>query len=55
MEFALRRAMDDSNYEYEAPLPVKADGKRSKRDKRDRRDRRDRDYEDIFERTLRGR
>lgn len=55
MEFALRRAMDDSNYEYEAPLPVKSDGKRNKRDKRDRRDRRDRDYEDIFERTLRGR
>ncbi len=55
MEFALRRAMDGSNYEYEAPFPVKGDGKRSKRDKRDRRDRRDRDYEDIFERTLRGR
>ncbi|PJF27255.1 MAG: hypothetical protein CUN53_04740 [Phototrophicales bacterium] len=55
MEFALRRAMDDSNYDYEAPFPFKADGKRNKRDKRDRRDRRDRDYEDIFERTLRGR
>jgi ribosomal protein S1 len=55
MEFALRRAMDDSNYDYEAPLPIKADGKRNKRDKRDRRDRRDRDYEDIYERTLRGR
>jgi small subunit ribosomal protein S1 len=54
MEVALRRAMGGSNYNYEAPLPIK-DGKRGKRDKRDRRDRRDRDYEDIFERTLRGR
>jgi 4-hydroxy-3-methylbut-2-enyl diphosphate reductase len=55
MEVALRRAMDGSSYEYEAPLPHKTDGKRSRRDKRDRRDRRDRDYEEIFDRTLRGR
>jgi ribosomal protein S1 len=59
MEVALRRAMDNNNNEVDLPPPSRADklgsGKRhSKRDRRDRRERRD-EYEEIFERTLRGR